>query len=681
MAKDMKTRKGKDNIYYPYTSPDLVIDSAGESQTTKNNNMKTDIDGIKTDLGTVELTTTAKDVKGAVNELNTKIGTGGGVSYDDTAIKADISSIKTDLGTAQLETTAKDVKGAINEVNKKIGTGGGAGTSYDDTQIKNDINAIKTELGTDTLTTTAQNIKGAVNEVAAQCKDLNVNGLEKMNSASLEIFNKSSYMEKITPTINNNVCVKLDGTMHPTTPEYKSLEFDVQNINYIYVKNLNVVKASDDYCLYCILDNTDKVVNVVTGENQTLNAAIFIPANGVKIRFTCSTTTYTKGEVFIYTEIKNIIDNKASYEYVNNTVGKVDKIYEIDNLYDKNSTEIMKGHFLSGAGDITERADKFVTNFMPVTQNDTIYGKFMGATYFVCYDANKTMLGADYLDTRPEGVALGNLSNISKDNLSKLAYIRFSNDLPYIDSMTITKTPTYRTRAHKVLPIKNLKETNNGMINFWEGKVGDSLGDSLTAQGFFQRYTSMYLNLKRFSNHGVGGSKLSGEDVDSTKPSMWQDSRINALKDDADFITILGGQNDGDVEIGTISKTNMDTNTYVGALNTIIDKVYTKYNGNIKIILCTPFYVPSEGDDGERFIKLDKAVIEVGRLHGLPVADFGGNCGANKYTKDLYWREDKTHPIEDFYKDRITPILVETMKKLEPIDYTKWNCLTYEISQ
>lgn len=69
MSKGMKTRKGKDGIYYPYTSPDIVVDSAGESQTTKNNNMKTDIDSIKTDLGTEELTTTAKDVKGAVNEV------------------------------------------------------------------------------------------------------------------------------------------------------------------------------------------------------------------------------------------------------------------------------------------------------------------------------------------------------------------------------------------------------------------------------------------------------------------------------------------------------------------------------------------------------------------------------------------------------------------------------------
>lgn len=69
MSKDMKTRKGKDNVYYPYTSPDIVVDSTGESQTTKNTSMKTDIDKIKTDLGNAQLTTTAKDVKGAVNEV------------------------------------------------------------------------------------------------------------------------------------------------------------------------------------------------------------------------------------------------------------------------------------------------------------------------------------------------------------------------------------------------------------------------------------------------------------------------------------------------------------------------------------------------------------------------------------------------------------------------------------
>ena len=41
---------------------------------------------------------------------------GGGTSYDDTEIKTDINNIKTDLGTEELTTTAKNVKGAVNEV-------------------------------------------------------------------------------------------------------------------------------------------------------------------------------------------------------------------------------------------------------------------------------------------------------------------------------------------------------------------------------------------------------------------------------------------------------------------------------------------------------------------------------------------------------------------------------------
>ena len=50
-------------------------------------------------------------------ETNTKaIKAGTGTSYDDTKIKTDINTIKTDLGTDELTTTAKNIKGSINEV-------------------------------------------------------------------------------------------------------------------------------------------------------------------------------------------------------------------------------------------------------------------------------------------------------------------------------------------------------------------------------------------------------------------------------------------------------------------------------------------------------------------------------------------------------------------------------------
>ena len=111
MAKDMKTRKGNDNIYYPYTSPDIVIDSTGESQTTKNTNMKTDIDSIKTDLGTAQLTTTAKNVKGAVNEV--------AAQYKDIVKK----------------TITEEERNKLTSLN-----------NYDDASIKNDIQVQKVRI-------------------------------------------------------------------------------------------------------------------------------------------------------------------------------------------------------------------------------------------------------------------------------------------------------------------------------------------------------------------------------------------------------------------------------------------------------------------------------------------------------------------------------------------------------
>lgn len=64
-------------------------------------------------------------------DTNTKaIKNGTGTSYDDTEIKTDINTIKTELGTDTLTTTAQNIKGAVNEVAaqykdiaKKIETG------------------------------------------------------------------------------------------------------------------------------------------------------------------------------------------------------------------------------------------------------------------------------------------------------------------------------------------------------------------------------------------------------------------------------------------------------------------------------------------------------------------------------------------------------------------------------
>lgn len=227
--------------------------------------------------------------------------------------------------------------------------------------------------------------------------------------------------------------------------------------------------------------------------------------------------------------------------------------------------------------------------------------------------------------------------------------------------------------TYELYPHYNLNTyVNNSVINWWAGKIGDSLGDSLTEARFFQLYTKRYFGLSKFYIHGIGGTKLSGN-ANQYGDSMWMDSRINAINTDADFVTVLGGQNDGDVTIGEISKTNLNTDTYIGALNTIINKLYAHCKQGVCIILCTPFYVPAEGANSERFYRLDEAVRAVAKLHGLPVADFGGLSTADENTADLYWETDRTHPIESFYAEKLAPILIDTLEKIRPIDWIRIN--------
>lgn len=76
-------------------------------------------------------------------------------------------------------------------------------------------------------------------------------------------------------------------------------------------------------------------------------------------------------------------------------------------------------------------------------------------------------------------------------------------------------------------------------------------------------------------NHGIGGTRISGNDSNA----MWQDSRINALNDDIDCLLIMGGTNDGaqGVTIGDMSRDNVNTDTFVGAYNVLLSKVFYKY--------------------------------------------------------------------------------------------------------
>jgi hypothetical protein len=321
--------------------------------------------------------------------------------------------------------------------------------------------------------------------------------------------------------------------------------------------------------------------------------------------------------------------------------------------------------------------DQYVSAYIPVVNGETIYCNYSLGTpvAWLCGEDKKRITSVT-LPLSNNQVSRNVGYTIVTEN-AKWIRLSWKKDRQGIEgALFFSNKPIRFIENDVVIKKEYVPELNTGRLNnWWYMKNGDSLGDSLTGQGYFQSWTRRFFGLNDFKNHGVGGSKLSGEDIDSTRPSMWKDVRIDALSTTADFVTVLGGQNDGNVEIGDITKTNYDTNTYVGALNTIIDKIYNHCKDGVIIILCTPFYVPAEGD-GERFVLLDEAVRGVAKLHGLPVADFGGLSTADKNTANLYWGDDKTHPTEKFYKDKIAPILINAMEQINPINWDDVNYYT-----
>ena len=227
--------------------------------------IKTDVNNIKDEVN--KLNTQYKDIanKTITDEERNKLTSL--ENYDDTSVKNDIKNIKNDLGTDILTTTAQNIKGAINEIDTKakdmakktiiegnkiylakndgtkldtgtiLPTGGTGGVAYDDTAIKADINNIKTDLGTGTLTTTAKDVKGAVNELDTQCKEL------ASKIASGNIGNKVEPLDDDLPNVyitGTLPTAKTQGDL-PITIHYISKTLDFKNYATLKVQGASSV--------------------------------------------------------------------------------------------------------------------------------------------------------------------------------------------------------------------------------------------------------------------------------------------------------------------------------------------------------------------------------------------------------------------------------------------------------
>lgn len=241
-------------------------------------------------------------------DTGTILPTGGtGKPYDDTSIKSDISNIKNDLGTAQLTTTAQNVKGAINEIDAKCDdiavktitteerTKLTNLKNYDDTSIKADINNIKADLGTAELNTTAKDLKGAINEVFQNVS----NGKQLIATAITDkgVTTSSDSTFQTMATNIKNIQTVFDASGIIVTINNKKYKLS-KNDKGEYIATLLAYSVTSNLT-HCTLDNTNTSIDY--GNKYTCNISVnkgfIIGSVVITMGGTDVTSTVLKGNI------------------------------------------------------------------------------------------------------------------------------------------------------------------------------------------------------------------------------------------------------------------------------------------------------------------------------------------------------------------------------------------------
>lgn len=196
-----------------------------------------------------------------------------------------------------------------------------------------------------------------------------------------------------------------------------------------------------------------------------------------------------------------------------------------------------------------------------------------------------------------------------------------------------------------------------------------ALGDSLTAQAKYIPKTINEMLFASCTNLGVGGKRASGTD------GMWKSAYLSQIGNDADIITLMCGTNDWaqNAPLGDIDST--DTDTYCGALNSIISSIATDHPNSLFVIMCSPVGVfPNrEGwsapwvanSNGDTMMDFADAAYRVASARGVPCARVGQNVGWNQYNITTFVQYDGAylHPNEKG-GERIASVLIGFLKSI-----------------
>lgn len=618
-------------------------------------NMKTTINSVKGDLGTEELTTTAKDLRGAVNELNTQ--------YKDIMSK----------------TITTEERNKLNSLN-----------NYDDTSIKNDIQAQKTRI--DNLATLKEGsttgdaelidgrtgangtiYKNIGDAIRAQCGNLNTLLDIEYEPISNNCIDDSKYVGKNFDSIfghSGNKKFKLDKKLTSSRLKgYIELEDGTQPSTAFQIYLASTIEGIDGIQLsiggtYISAPNFDKydIISVDCWSVYDKNIKTFFIGNYDDEYDNFKTRPKSKTINTMETKLTSIQPEQCSF------------FTKVNNLL--KNVALQKGYGINpnyGMPDKLTGIERTTTDFMELRDDcKSTYCNINGYIYY--YDENKKYLQSispQNLETPAGIVAL-------PQSATKIKYIRYTfvtEDDAALATYWITDQGKPYENDKLYIPKDIIEDMNNKTESWYKGKKICAYGDSVTEQNKWQSFVSSYFNCS-FYNRGVGGTTVT--QVNSSTNHMSADVRIETIPTDSDVVLVFGGHNDwssASINIGDIRTDALSESvSFKSAFALMLKKIQTRCP-NAKIITMTPVGGRTEeastNQDKQFYIRdlcmtdFANAVKEVSAYYGIPCIDINANSGINTLNHTTYIT-DLIHPNVEGGK-LIANEVINGLKRFEPI--------------
>lgn len=207
------------------------------------------------------------------------------------------------------------------------------------------------------------------------------------------------------------------------------------------------------------------------------------------------------------------------------------------------------------------------------------------------------------------------------------------------------------------------------MYNPYSKIKWNSLGDSITAFGYYQTYVNAKMRFPTIRNYGVPGTTIADRTGSDTTAFV---NRYSSMDTDANLISVMGGTNDWGQDVVLSNSSNKyDKSTLKGAMRTIIEGLITIYPGAY-IVWATlpqrnnstyPTGVNANGNTTQDFADAEKAVCAE---YSIPCIDMHGMLGINKYnmTTNGNLMSDGVHPTNPAGHQRIASLFVDTFKQI-----------------